>query len=404
MIAKLFPKGMRRRWWLFRPIDALTALWPAPKVKRGVLVVRMDGIGDMVLHRAALDHLADALGVQQSDITLLGCNSWKGLIGRIFQGYRVETIDEHAFEKKWFYRLKIALWIKRQGFKVAVCDMFMRKVLTADSLVSMSGAEERIVCKPFITDRTRREWDWYLGLATRVIDTGPYPTHDGLRHFTFLSVLSGRTIPAQRPSIPWQAQPSPVPPDAAPYVVMNFGSNEPGRRWPLAKFLELAGLCRAKGWRVVFVGGGAEAFALPALNSIDDPGIVNAVGQWTLPQVVDAMVGAMCVITNDTGPGHLALGSGATTILIAGGGHWGCFVPYPDSIRPANARFLTQEMPCFHCLWRCPKRASDKDAFPCVGEVSVERVWVELAGLEASAKAAIEAAAKPTDASARRGL
>jgi len=374
---KMFPKGMRRRWWLFRPIDALVALWPAPKIKRGVLVVRMDGIGDMVMHRAALDHLAGVLGVLQDEITVLGCNSWKGLVDRIFQGYRVVTIDEHAFEKKWFYRLKIALWVKRQGFQVAVCDMFMRKVLTADSLVWMSRAPRRIVCKPFITDKTKSEWEWYLALATQVIDTGPYPTHDTLRHFTFLSALAGRTIPPQIPAIPWHAQPSPVE-AGAPYIVMNFGSNEPGRRWPLAHYLDLATRCRAQGWRVVFVGGGAEAFAKPILEAIEDPGIINAVGQWSLPQVIDAMVGAVCVVTNDTGPGHLALGAGARTILIAGGGHWGCFVPYPTNICPNKAIFLTEEMTCFHCLWRCPKRETTQDAFPCVEDVSVNRVWSEL--------------------------
>ena len=88
---------MRRRWWMFRPIDVLVALCPAPKRKQGVLVVRMDGIGDMVMHRAALDYLPEALGVQQKDITILGCHSWKGLAGRIFDGWRLVTIDEHAF-------------------------------------------------------------------------------------------------------------------------------------------------------------------------------------------------------------------------------------------------------------------------------------------------------------------
>ena len=379
-MSNLFPKGMRRRWWMFRPIDAIVALWPTPRHKHGVLVVRMDGIGDMVMHRAALDHLAAALAVEQDQITVLGCNSWKGLAGRIFGGYKVVTIDEHAFEKKWFYRLKIALWVRRQGFKIAVCDMFMRKVLTADSLVWMSRADRRIVCQPFITDRTRREWDWYLRLATQVIDTGPYPTHEGIRHFTFLSVLAGRDLIPQVPSIGWQAQPSPVP-EGAPYVVLNFGSNEPGRRWPLGHFLELAARCRTQGWRVVLVGGGAEAFALPVLQGLTDPGIINAVGQWSLPQLIDAMVGALCVVTNDTGPGHLALGAGATTILIAGGGHWGSFVPYPESIRAENSAFLTEEMPCFHCLWRCPKRRSTAEAFPCVALVTVDRVWDKLTSL-----------------------
>ena len=276
-----------------------------------------------------------------------------------------------------FYRLKIALWVRRQGFETAVCDMFMRKVLTADSLVWASRATHRIVCQPFITDRTRREWEWYLALATRIIPTGDYPEHEALRHFTFLSALAGREMPPQIPTLHWQQQPGLV---AAgdPYVVMNFGSNEPGRRWPFAHFLDLARRCRAAGWRVVFVGGKMEAFALPELAAIDDPGIINAVGQWSLPQVVDAMTQALAVVTNDTGPGHLALGAGATTVLIAGGGHWGCFVPYPDRIRPANARFLTQEMECFHCLWHCPKRASRAQAFPCVAEVTVDRVWEQL--------------------------
>ena len=376
-MSRLFPSGMRRRWWMFRPIDALVALCPAPKVKRGVLVVRMDGIGDMVMHRAALDHLADALDVTQDGITVLGCHSWKGLVGRIFGGYRVVTIDEHAFEKKWFYRLRIALWVRRQGFKIAVCDMFMRKVLTADSLMWMSRAEQRIVCQPFVTDRTRREWQYYLSLATRVIDTGPYPTHEALRHFTFLSALANKEMAPVAPSINWQADPSPVA-QGAPYVVMNFGSNEPGRRWPLDHFLELAQLCRGQGWRVVFVGGGAEAFALPKLQEISDPGIINAVGLWSLSQVIDAMVGALAVVTNDTGPGHLALGAGASTILIAGGGHWGSFVPYPESIRHNRAIFLTEELPCFHCLWRCPKRQSQAEAFPCVALVPVSRVWENL--------------------------
>jgi len=375
-----FPKGMRRRWWLFRPIDAMVALWPAPGIKRGVLAVRMDGIGDMVMHRAALDHLASALGVGQDEITVLGCHSWKGLADRIFQGYRVVTIDEHAFEKSWLYRLKIALWVKRQGFRTAVCDMFMRKVLTADSLVWMSRAEDRIVCRPFITEKTEREFEWYLRRATRVIDTGPYPTHEGLRHFTFLSALAGRTIPPQIPSLSWRAQPSPLPP-GAPYVVMNFGSNEPGRRWPLDKFVELAGLCRKRGWRVVFVGGKLEAFAVSRLDGLADPGIVNAVGLWSLPQVVDVMAGAVCVVTNDTGPGHLALGARAATVMIAGGGHWGCFVPYPESICPNNAAFVTYPLDCFHCLWRCPKRNSDQDPFPCVRDVSVDLVWEKLCRL-----------------------
>jgi ADP-heptose:LPS heptosyltransferase len=156
---------------------------------------------------------------------------------------------------------------------------------------------------------------------------------------------------------------------------MNFGSNEPGRRWPFRQFLEVAEKCLAQGLRVVFVGAGQEAFAKPMIAALGHPGAIDTIGALKLGELVDVLKHAACVITNDTGPGHLALGVGTPTVLIAGGGHYGSFVPYPDAIAPDGAVFLSQEMECYHCLWRCPKRASDQDAFPCVAEVSPDRVW-----------------------------
>ena len=374
MMSKLFPRGMRRRWWAFRPIDLLVALWPVPGPKRGVVVVRMDGIGDMVMFRRALDHLPAALGVSAAEITVLGCHSWRALAGIAFAGFNVVTIDEHAFEKNWRYRLKVALWLRRRNFAVAVCDMFMRKAMTADSLVWASRADQRIVCQPFVTDRTRAEYAWYLAKATRIIDTGPYPTHEGLRHFTFLSALAGRTIPPEVPAIPWRHQSPKLPPGTAP-VVLNFGSNEPGRRWPFENYLALARRCLEAGRRVVFVGAAQEAFAKPRIAELRHPEAIDTIGTLSLPELVDVLAGAACVISNDTGPGHLALAVGAPTVLIVGGGHYGSFVPYPEQIRPAKADFLAMEMECYHCLWRCPKRAGPGDPFPCVSGVTVERVW-----------------------------
>lgn len=370
----LAPTGMRRRWWLFRPIDALVALWPVRGKRKGVVVVRMDGIGDMVMFRRALDHYPAAFGVDRSEITVLGCNSWRGLGPEVFDGFNLVTIDEHAYEKKWLYRLKISLWLRRRNFKVAVCDMFMRKVMTADTLVWHSRAEERVVCLPFITERTRAEYGWYLRRATRVINTGPYPTHESLRHFTFLSALTGRELPPEVPAIPWRDQ-APKLPDGAPYVVMNFGSNEPGRRWPFDNFLAVARHCLDAGLRVVFVGAGQEAFAKPRIAELNDANAIDTIGTLKLGELVDVLKHAACVLTNDTGPGHLALGVGAPTVLLAGGGHFGSFVPYPPETQPPGSAFLSHPMECYHCLWVCPKRASRADAFPCVAEISVNQAW-----------------------------
>lgn len=176
------------------------------------------------------------------------------------------------------------------------------------------------------------------------------------------------------PAIPWREQ-APKLPDGAPYVVMNFGSNEPGRRWPFDNFLGVAQRCLEAGLRVVFVGAGQEAFAKPRIAGMNHPGVVDTIGTLKLPELVDVLKHAACVLTNDTGPGHLALGVGAPTVLLAGGGHFGSFVPYPPETRPARSAFLNREMDCYHCLWVCPKRASRADAFPCVADITVDQAW-----------------------------
>jgi hypothetical protein len=35
-------------------------------------------------------------------------------------------------------------------------------------------------------------------------------------------------------------------------------------------------------------------------------------------------------------------------------------------------------MECYHCFWRCHKRATKYDVFPCVEAVAVDAVWEEV--------------------------
>src|ERR1700742_187854 len=118
------PRRRPRRWFLFRPFDLIARYWPVFKQRRGVLVVRIDGIGDMVLFHGAFQHYPDALGVARADITILGCNSWAKLARAFFPGVKFHAIDEHAYDRDPFYRLKVSLWVRSQGFAIALLDSF----------------------------------------------------------------------------------------------------------------------------------------------------------------------------------------------------------------------------------------------------------------------------------------
>lgn len=372
---RMFPAGMRRRWWMFRPLDLIARHFPVFRSARGVLVVRMDGIGDMMLFRQSLDHYAEAFGVDKADITVLGCDSWKPIAGNVFDGYRVVTIDEHAYARKLMYRFRVNLMVRRMAPAVTVCDSYLRRAMMADSLVWASAAERTVVSMPYVNEPTRAEFTFYLSQVDEIIDTGPYPTHEIVRHFRFVSEVAGKTIQPVSPRIDWPERKQAIA-AGEPYAVINPGSNEPGRRWPFASYVAVAEKLLAMGWHVVFVGTRDERWDAALLDDIANrSGVSDMSGRTTLPELMDIMNNAGLVISNDTGPAHLSIALGTPTLVIVGGGHFTSFVPYPAHVCPPNAKFIYQIMECYHCFWRCHKRSSKFEVFPCVAAISVTDVW-----------------------------
>ncbi len=372
---RALPAGMRRRWWLFRPFDLIARHFPVFKRRRGLLAVRMDGIGDMVLFRASLDHYAEAFGVRPENVTVLGCESWGAIAEEVFKGYRIQVIDEHAYARRPLYRFRVNLAVRALAPQVTVNDSFFRRAMMADSLVWVADAPRTVVSLPYVNEPTRSEFTYYLGQVERIVNTGVYPTHEVTRHFRFVSAVSERDIGPTPPKIAWPERPSPAG-TGAPYVVMNPGSNEPGRRWPIEGYLKIAERILNAGLRVAFVGTTQEADRADLIQGFSHrDGVVDLVGRTRLPELMDVMKGAAGVLTNDSGPAHLAIALGAPTVVVVGGGHFGCFFPYPDGVAPDNARFVYHEMECYHCFWRCDLRASKFDVFPCIDAVGEDQVW-----------------------------
>ena len=371
---RLLPAGMRRRWWLFRLFDLLARSKMIARPRKGLLVIRMDGIGDMVLFRNSLDHYAETFGVSKDKIFIIGCKSWESITDHIFEGYRLMAIDEHKYASKVLYRIWINGRVRRLNVAITVVDAYFRRALMADSLAYVAAAPNTIMTLPYINGDTRAEYSWYLGQVSEVIDTGPYPRHEIERHAAFTAYFSGEAPAPAPPKLNWRDHPPKVATDK-PYVVLNPGSNEYGRRWPLEKYIELACWLVGKGRRVVFAGK-AEEKATSGLiaEAADGESIIDLTGATDVPELFDLMMHAALVVSNDTGPAHVAIGLGAPTVVVVGGGHFGCFVPYPETAAPETARFVHHYMECYHCFWRCHKREDPKASFPCIAAVTMKQV------------------------------
>ena len=370
---RLLPAGMRRRWWLFRIFDLIARYWPVPGVRKGLLLVRMDGIGDMILFRQTLDHYSEVFKIPNSEIIVLGCNSWAAVAKDLFEDYRLMLIDAHAYARQPFYRFKISLMVRRLNVQTTVCDSYFRRAMMADSLVWMSAAKKSIVSLPFINEPPRTEFTYYLSQVDLIIDTGSYPTHEIIRHYNFLSAISGKEYLPIAPSVSWKAAVKVFPLDS-PYIVLSPGSNEHGRRWPYENYISIAKVLHDRGYNVVIVGSIGEYGNSSSKNFTIDSSVTDLAGKTRLPELIDILKNAAGTISNDTGPAHLSIALGTPTVVIVGGGHFGSFVPYPKNIIPDHARFIYEKMSCYHCFWRCHKRSNKYEVFPCISAVSEKRV------------------------------
>ena len=103
------------------------------------------------------------------------------------------------------------------------------------------------------------------------------------------------------------------------YGVLVPGSAQTWKCWPLDQFAELAEkMTRDLGLSVVAVGTEGERPIVEKLQSLSRVPIVNLAGHTDIGKLIAVMAGAKVVVSNDTGPGHIAVAVGTPTTMIFG--------------------------------------------------------------------------------------
>ena len=105
-----------------------------------------------------------------------------------------------------------------------------------------------------------------------------------------------------------------------PLTILNPGANRPDKRWPAERFGELARrLLAARGGSVCVTGGPAEREVVANVVHASGGAAVNLIDRGVSLGSLKAAIGlADLLVTNDTGPRHLAAGMGTRCVTLFG--------------------------------------------------------------------------------------
>jgi ADP-heptose:LPS heptosyltransferase len=102
-----------------------------------------------------------------------------------------------------------------------------------------------------------------------------------------------------------------------PYVLLVPGgaAHRPRKRWPAARYAELARALAERGTGSVMLGGDDERDLAQAISRAYSP-IRNLTGQTNLTDIVGLARGASGAVGNDTGPMHLIAAAGCPSLVL----------------------------------------------------------------------------------------
>jgi ADP-heptose:LPS heptosyltransferase len=138
--------------------------------------------------------------------------------------------------------------------------------------------------------------------------------------------------------------------DTAEYIVIHPGATDPRRRWPIAKFAAVANAYLRRGFGVFVTGSEEERLITEEVSVLTDYQAVDISGKLSLGGLAGLLAGARLLVSNDTGPLHLARAIGCPTVGI----YWvGNFITSGPMRHARHLSLLSWRTACPVCKEPC---------------------------------------------------
>ncbi len=113
------------------------------------------------------------------------------------------------------------------------------------------------------------------------------------------------------------------------YAVLIPGSAHRDKCWPVRRFAALADrICSQFHFSIAATGTASEKETIETIKNQADVPIANLAGQTSLSELIALLKAAKLVVSNDTGPGHIAAALGVPLVMIFGRSNPARVAPY----------------------------------------------------------------------------
>ncbi|MDD4889726.1 MAG: lipopolysaccharide heptosyltransferase I [Phycisphaerae bacterium] len=286
---------------------------------RRILIIKPSALGDVVHGLPVLHGLRTAY--PDAHIAWMIRPAYADVI----RGHREldEIID---FDRKHFGRM-LWSWRSARDFCLWVGDLARRKF---DLVVDLQGLLRTGIFSWFSLARRRigpanaRECSWLF--YNQRVRSAPGVVHAVDRNYLFAVPLGFDSVPPTfelpigqpaRDSVRARLMDAGLPP-GRPFAVLAPGASYESKRWPADRFARVAEHLADRGITPVLSGAPNEAAIAAQVRQASRAPLVDLVGRTNVKEAMALLENATVVVSNDSGPMHLAAALGRPLVAIFG--------------------------------------------------------------------------------------
>lgn len=309
------------------------------KKGKSLLIIKIDSIGDYILFRNFINEIKRSTKFRNHHITLLG-NVWYKEIAEKFDGQNIDEFiwaDLHKLKDSGQFNALVKQ-IYSGGYEYAVSPNYSPSVEDL-KLLWRSGARFKYAQAGDLLNISIKDKEKYQSGST-LVDIGRRYDFEFYRYAAFFKIFLEEPVIVQDSVLELAVSENKK-------VIICPGANSVLRMWPAKNFAELIERINSvnPAYTYILIGSPNEIqIGEEIVNFCSYKSIINQIGKLNPEMLTREIATADIVITNDTGPYHIAMALRKKTICISNGNNYGRFTPYPPEFRRNSITVLSDKV------------------------------------------------------------